>query len=1148
MTNITKKVSALFFRAALSVAVAVFASCIIYSGTTNKAVAATNATMNFQSRLLTAAGAVVPDGNYNVEFKLYTASSSSGSGQGSCSGDAACVWTETRTNSNRVRVVNGYMTVNLGSVTAFGNINWDQELWMTMNVGGTAVSPVWDGEMAPRLKLTGVPYAFRAGSLANTNGANTSTLGWNLQTASNAIYLPNEGGTICIQNSVNCGFLTSGGAAGSFVQLQGSTPGSVQTGNLNISGTAIAGTALQSPSVLTNVLDRSSSGTLAIGTTNATAINLNQNTTVASGKTLTVQGDALFQAATNSATALRVQNQDASQTILSVNTLNNRVGINTATPGYALDTVGDINSSTALKVGGTTVCTATGCTAASGSASYIQNQSSGTQTANFKIQGSGTNVNTATIMAVTSQNNDLLQFQSATGTPIAGIRPSGAIYSAAVNDPATDIPANARLFVQPVSNSSTAIIARAASGGAPTGDILQLQNATGSANLFTVGAAGATTVTNTSASALLVQNASSSAVLTVNTSTSRVAIGAITPSYTLDVAGDINSSTAIRVGGNIVCTSSGCNVSASSAIANQTTVQSANFYVQAATSGSVAGILQANSAGTGNILNLLNGSGTLVGSVSSSGAVLFKPSTNATTAFQIQASGSSTPILNVDTSNAYVGVGTATPTRPLDVSINTSSTNTLPLIVQQAGSGDSGIEIKNTSNNYYMGIDSTDNKFKISSNAAGGTSALGTTLIGAGVDSGDSNFINGTQFTASVTGTTSTLNAYVRTPIGASGNNLGQMAIYADNGSDAPGTLLGSTTSTVLTGNAWNSFALSSPVPITSGQKYWLAYNTNGTAANQNNMAYESGPSYLSRYMLKTFGDWSGAYTGTVSNYRFSVFADVDITPGSDNFSSSLFQMSASGQALFKNNSNSSTAFQIQNAAASNLFSVDSSAGRVQVGSSTADSTATLFVVDSYNSGDPAGVPGAMYYNSINQRFRCYENGTWQNCIGSWSSASTTSTTVNTCTTACGAVASAATMWPSSYCVAGRSFHIYASGVYSTTGTPTISMGVYLGTSPTKASNTLIGTASNAATTATVTNLGWEMDAYIICNSTTSVLIHGTANFLSNTAGASVTSKIYTTAATTITNSTMNIYLFPAWGTSSASNTITANQFIIRAL
>src|SRR5829696_8527071 len=58
--------------------------------------AATADTVNFQARLLNSGGAIVPDGNYHVEFKLYDVSSG-----------GSALWTETRTTGNLVRVVGG---------------------------------------------------------------------------------------------------------------------------------------------------------------------------------------------------------------------------------------------------------------------------------------------------------------------------------------------------------------------------------------------------------------------------------------------------------------------------------------------------------------------------------------------------------------------------------------------------------------------------------------------------------------------------------------------------------------------------------------------------------------------------------------------------------------------------------------------------------------------------------------------------------------------------------------------------------------------------------------------------------------------------------------------------------------------------------
>ncbi|MEM6997625.1 MAG: hypothetical protein AAF413_01805 [Patescibacteria group bacterium] len=126
--------------------------------------AAPSQELNFQGRLLGSAGELVPDGDYHIEFNLYN-TATGGTTQ----------WTETHTTGNLVRIANGYMSVQLGSITSFpGTIDWSEEQWLTINIGGTAGSPSWDGEMNPRLKVTSVPYAFRAGELQGTSGAFTA--------------------------------------------------------------------------------------------------------------------------------------------------------------------------------------------------------------------------------------------------------------------------------------------------------------------------------------------------------------------------------------------------------------------------------------------------------------------------------------------------------------------------------------------------------------------------------------------------------------------------------------------------------------------------------------------------------------------------------------------------------------------------------------------------------------------------------------------------------------------------------------------------------------------------------------------------------------------------------------------------------------
>jgi len=152
-------------------------------------------------------------------------------------------------------------------------------------------------------------------------------------------------------------------------------------------------------------------------------------------------------------------------------------------------------------------------------------------------------------------------------------------------------------------------------------------------------------------------------------------------------------------------------------------------------------------------------------------------------------------------------------------------------------------------------------------------STLGYTTIGATTDTDDSNSMNATKFTAGATGTISTLYAYVSNTLSASPNNLAQMAIYS--GTTAPTTLLASSASVTLTGGAWNAFPINA-VNVTSGQTYWLAYNTNGLSISANNLQLDSGTTNQSIFTSQTFGSWPASWTGTGQNIQCSVYAPID--------------------------------------------------------------------------------------------------------------------------------------------------------------------------------------------------------------------------------------------------------------------------------
>lgn len=330
---------------------------------TQKAEAATSSTLNFQARLLNSSGNLVADGYYNIRFKLYDGGTQGGgAGKGQTLGGTQ-LWTEsyydsngvTVGNDNRVRVVNGYFSVNLGSQTAFPSINWDEELWLTMDIGGTTqtATPTYDGEMLSsipaansRLKLTAVPYAFRAGQLAKTTGTYNSTLDFAAQTASRSILLPDADGTVCLQGATACGFAASTGAAG---YIQNST--SLQTtANFNIQSAAagsvggVIRAASSQTADLFQLQDSSgviltafdATGKLVFGPSGSQDTNLyrsaantlrTDDSLIVTGN-ITGNGNVLLQNTTNSTNALQIQNSTGT-TLLTADTTAQKLTVNT---------------------------------------------------------------------------------------------------------------------------------------------------------------------------------------------------------------------------------------------------------------------------------------------------------------------------------------------------------------------------------------------------------------------------------------------------------------------------------------------------------------------------------------------------------------------------------------------------------------------------------------------------------------------------------------------------------------------------------------------------------------------------------------------------------------------------------------------------
>lgn len=199
-----------------------------------------NQKMSFQGRLLTSSGGLVPDGRYNMQFKIYEG----GSGAAANNPDGSLSWTESYVNNNAnqgVVIKNGYFSVELGSRTAFGsNVDWnDDTLWLSINIAGSAAdcttfnsgSCTADGEMLPMKRLTSTPYAMNAGKLGGIDASGF------------------------IQNTT--------------------TP---QNADFTITGTGTANTLVGTLGVVSPSLDRANAGTLTIGGVNATTITMGSPT------------------------------------------------------------------------------------------------------------------------------------------------------------------------------------------------------------------------------------------------------------------------------------------------------------------------------------------------------------------------------------------------------------------------------------------------------------------------------------------------------------------------------------------------------------------------------------------------------------------------------------------------------------------------------------------------------------------------------------------------------------------------------------------------------------------------------------------------------------------------------------------------------
>jgi hypothetical protein len=269
VVSVSRKISAFIFL----ISALITCALVIFSTPAAHAAPGVSQQINFQGRLLNAQGATVADGNYNIQFKIYQDGNGQSVGNTTGSPAGTLKWTESHLNatSQGVVVKNGYMSVQLGSVTPFGtSVDWNQDtLWLSMNIANTnasctpftSCSP--DGEMIPMKRLSSTPFSLNSnllGGLSSTQflqmaqgvqtdaSTNTSSIFINKTGTGNLLQLQASGSDAL--SITNAGDITFGGAANHTIAVATAASGvtgkalTISAGSASNTGAGAAGGTL----------------------------------------------------------------------------------------------------------------------------------------------------------------------------------------------------------------------------------------------------------------------------------------------------------------------------------------------------------------------------------------------------------------------------------------------------------------------------------------------------------------------------------------------------------------------------------------------------------------------------------------------------------------------------------------------------------------------------------------------------------------------------------------------------------------------------------------------------------------------------------------------------------------------------------------
>ncbi len=323
----------------------------------------------------------------------------------------------------------------------------------------------------------------------------------------------------------------------------------------------------------------------------------------------------------------------------------------------------------------------------------------------------------------------------------------------------------------------------------------------------------------------------------------------------------------------------------------------------------------------------------------------------------------------------------------LQVALNSASVNSPLLQLEQTGSGDSTIELKNSSGaSFYVGMDqSAGGVLRIgSSTSARTTTTSGTTSIGGAAFQGvEAQIIAKKVITGPAdSGSLSSIVVHLSS-VDVSSSGI-KVAIYDhDAANNRPGTLIAATSTAASGSVGWNTVPLSAP--IANNTTYWIALNVegSGTGVSYDHCGGCAGDSTTTypRPFNNVWPATHGVPNNVLNSQEWSFNMRVASGAVNDTFAGArLFSLTDSGSLTLQNSTDTTTAFQIQNAAGVNLLTVDTANTKITMGTDLILAANKSLTVNGGATGTRPGAPteGMVYYDTDTKKLLTYANGKWQ--------------------------------------------------------------------------------------------------------------------------------------------------------------------------